>query len=619
VGLTSDETRLGVPRCVGFSDFQLERRPTAPLPMDEDLALALALQAQEEEYAGGGNGGRRTWSGDASSSDEDEEDDDEDEEDEDEARQRSSTRISAPRGEVVACKGNGNGGNGDDDSKRARGTRDGRAIMVRLMELGHVRAGKGALTTTLRKAVVRADLEEDGRIVWKKTKGDVASLLSAGAPEKRQQRKPREREENEAGDAREEGETAPTPAPTSTPLTDEERDVVVETLTFNTVSEFRLAVSRVANPERKVDNGWDWVKFEGVKLGDYKKKLPPEPKPAPKPPRQPRQPKVPTPKKRRKKMNDDDRMFATSIGTVLPAREKRASRNASKSLVFADVLNGGGDLQMVTCEKYASRATQPFKVTITSAAELVMDFHAHLCSDEIIGFLGGVYDTDEKTLRVTRALPARQLKQDNAGVEVELDPESVPDIVETLTESGERIVGWYHSHPVFATHPSLRDIENQVNYQAMFDDGDGDYAAPFVGAIVGPYDVRNDSKTSDLRMFHCVQVDDEPEPYELKVETAGCTEVPPHALREIKILADRFRLTSGNGSKDDNETPQPLAPIDTNVTPLSLTEHWRDGTSRLDKFSSSISARCPKSWSKQQRDAYVGGVMAYLKSSWGLS
>ena len=189
--------------------------------------------------------------------------------------------------------------------------------MVRLLELGHVRAGEGALTTTLRKAVVRANLEEDGRIVWKKTKGDTAALLSAGVPEKKKQK--RERDENAA----EAGETAP--------LTDEERDVVVETLTFNTVSEFRLAVSRVANPERKVDNGWDWVKFEGVKLGDYKKKLPPEPKPAPKPPRQPRQPKVPTPKKRRKKMNDDDRMFATSIGTVLPAREKRASRNASKS------------------------------------------------------------------------------------------------------------------------------------------------------------------------------------------------------------------------------------------------------------------------------------------------
>ena len=595
--------------------------------MDEDLALALALQAQEEEYAGGGGGGgrRAVWSGDASSSDEDD-DEEEDEEEEEDARQsgRNALRISAPRVEVVARKGNdddddgdGDGGGGgrnnknddggedDDDSKRTRGTRDGRAIMVRLLELGHVRAGEGALTTTLRKAVVRANLEEDGRIVWKKTKGDTAALLSAGVPEKKQQKR-----EN----AVEEGETAPTPA--SAPLTDEERNVVVETLTFNTVSEFRLAVARVANPERKVDNGWDWVKFDGVKLGDLKKKLPPEPKPAPKPPRQPRQPKVPTPKKRRKKMNDDDRMFATSIGKVLPAREKRASRNASKSIGFADVLNGGGDLQMVTCEKYASRATQPFKVTITSAAELVMDFHAHLCSDEIIGFLGGVYDADEKTLRVTRALPARQLKQDNAGVEVELDPESVPDIVETLTESGERIVGWYHSHPVFATHPSVRDIENQVNYQAMFDDGDDDYAAPFVGAIVGPYDVRNDSKTSDFRMFHCVQIDDEPEPYELKVETAGCTEVPPHALREIKILADRFRLTSSGNA---NDAPQPLAPIDTNVTPVSLTEHWRDGTSRLDKFSSSISARCPKSWSKKQRDAYVGGVMAYLKSSWGLS
>ena len=97
-----------------------------------------------------------------------------------------------------------------------------------------------------------------------------------------------------------------------------------------------------------------------------------------------------------------------------------------------------------------------------------MDFHAHLCSDEIIGFLGGVYDASTETLRITRALPARQIRQEHAGVEVELDPESVPAIVETLTANGERVVGWYHSHPVFATQPSLRDIENQFAYQLMF-------------------------------------------------------------------------------------------------------------------------------------------------------
>ena len=76
--------------------------------------------------------------------------------------------------------------------------------------------------------------------------------------------------------------------------------------------------------------------------------------------------------------------------------------------------------------------------------------------------------TRRRRLAHHEALPARQIRQEHAGVEVELDPESVPAIVETLTANGERVVGWYHSHPVFATQPSLRDIENQFAYQLMF-------------------------------------------------------------------------------------------------------------------------------------------------------
>ena len=94
-----------------------------------------------------------------------------------------------------------------------------------------------------------------------------------------------------------------------------------------------------------------------------------------------------------------------------------------------------------------------------------------------------MYDASTETLRITRALPARQIRQEHAR-EVELDPESVPAIVETLTANGERVVGWYHSHPVFATQPSLRDIENQFAYQLMFS-SDAQESASSVGAYRG--------------------------------------------------------------------------------------------------------------------------------------
>ena len=31
-----------------------------------------------------------------------------------------------------------------------------------------------------------------------------------------------------------------------------------------------------------------------------------------------------------------------------------------------------------------------------------------------------------------------------------------------------RCVGWYHSHPHFAAHPSIIDIKNQVNQQHQY-------------------------------------------------------------------------------------------------------------------------------------------------------
>lgn len=43
------------------------------------------------------------------------------------------------------------------------------------------------------------------------------------------------------------------------------------------------------------------------------------------------------------------------------------------------------------------------------------------------------------------------------------------------------MVGWYHSHPVFLAQPSLRDIENQINYQRMFRDAGGCVVAGVCG------------------------------------------------------------------------------------------------------------------------------------------
>lgn len=46
-----------------------------------------------------------------------------------------------------------------------------------------------------------------------------------------------------------------------------------------------------------------------------------------------------------------------------------------------------------------------------------------------------------------------------------MDPLSQVKARDLLDSMNMQLVGWYHSHPTFPPNPSLRDIENQSNYQ----------------------------------------------------------------------------------------------------------------------------------------------------------
>ena len=47
----------------------------------------------------------------------------------------------------------------------------------------------------------------------------------------------------------------------------------------------------------------------------------------------------------------------------------------------------------------------------------------------------------------------------------------------------------FNKYKVFQPDPSIRDIENQSNYQTLFRDN-ATSIDPFVGLIIGPYDIR---------------------------------------------------------------------------------------------------------------------------------
>ncbi len=60
-------------------------------------------------------------------------------------------------------------------------------------------------------------------------------------------------------------------------------------------------------------------------------------------------------------------------------------------------------------------------------------------------------------LVVEEAFPCQSLQGDATdGMNVEIDPVSELAVAETISTNNMRIVGWYHSHPLFQPDPSVR-------------------------------------------------------------------------------------------------------------------------------------------------------------------
>ena len=227
-----------------------------------------------------------------------------------------------------------------------------------------------------------------------------------------------------------------------------------------------------------------------------------------------------------------------------------------------------------------------------------MDAHSHLSTAEVIGFLGGRVERASgrpAVVRVLRALPARQLVSSDAAVEVELDPAAMPDILASLEAEGLQCVGWYHSHPVFATQPSVRDVANQEAYQRFFS------GQAFVAAIVGPYDQRMEGTSSELRWWH-VEPDASAHgggwPRQLEACSLGGEEGQPlvaaptgeRLVGELRALAGLFAGT---------------------LLRVDLGAAWRDGLTHRDKLRVSLQSRLPA-----EEHGLVAELLAAVDAAW---
>ena len=291
-----------------------------------------------------------------------------------------------------------------------------------------------------------------------------------------------------------------------------------------------------------------------------------------------------------------------------PRRELAVSGGA-----FRDA--SGGTLELHPPRAFApgppgGANAQPFTVDVTPAAMLVMDAHAHLCTNEVIGYLGGTWDASAKRLTILKAFPGRGLA---SGSDVEMDPVAEVELKTQVEASEMCVVGWYHSHPVFEPNPSGVDVDNQLNYQKLFTD-ETCGVAPFVGFIVGPYDLRLPTRVSAVTAFVASRKKGpggalEDVPYEAKFTVTD--EAPGEAVTEaLASVVDANKSTAGR---------------------INPTELWRPFTNftnkqpaggpctKLAKLRASLAVRLPEeTMDETARENILDGLAKRVQTSWGV-
>ncbi|KAI8083316.1 uncharacterized protein B0P05DRAFT_536897 [Gilbertella persicaria] len=248
--------------------------------------------------------------------------------------------------------------------------------------------------------------------------------------------------------------------------------------------------------------------------------------------------------------DDEGNLMDVARNNIINGEGTSRPRRAVKKpeTFYNESLNDSGFMddafRLIPVSYYPKASYAPFSVTITSDALIVMEFHSHLASAEIIGLLGGRFVQDEATktkeLQVEYVFPCRST---STGTQCEMDPDSEMVAREVFEKKGLKVVGWYHSHPTFDPEPSIRDIENQASYQCLFRD-EANGVEPFIGTIITPYNA-NISEKSQFQFFHVGKQRSPNKAYRLPFacfqKVAQCKQVSSDVLDICKDLLIQYK------------------------------------------------------------------------------
>jgi proteasome lid subunit RPN8/RPN11 len=244
---------------------------------------------------------------------------------------------------------------------------------------------------------------------------------------------------------------------------------------------------------------------------------------------------------------------------------------------------------LVECTTFSALGKiQPFTVTITTTCLLLVDYHCHLTSGEVVGYLAGSWDVDSHNLAIQRAFPCRcRLADKNGAVRVE------EEIREQLEKANLSLVGWYHSHPHASCNPSIRDITSQMSYQMQLKGESASSYTPCIGLICAPYFKEGSTSESSMQTYWVMpppenRPQDFGKPMLMNYGIVHDIILSQDMLTEMRVLHDYYK---------------PAPDI------IDFTEKWKDDVTYMDKLLSSLSRKCPGEQSDVQLAEFVQNLI----------
>ncbi|XP_047229671.1 histone H2A deubiquitinase MYSM1 [Girardinichthys multiradiatus] len=229
------------------------------------------------------------------------------------------------------------------------------------------------------------------------------------------------------------------------------------------------------------------------------------------------------------------------------AQRREEMRKQPKPCKISRYRGSFDPFQLIPCRSFEKDVQEPFQVIVCAETLLIMDMHAHVSRGEVIGLLGGMFDQEEKVLKICAAEPCNSV---STGLQCEMDPVSQTQACDVLSSLGFSVVGWYHSHPSFHPNPSVRDIDTQDQFQSYFSRG----GAPFLGMIVSPYDPANPSPHSQITCL-LVKEGQEPSshnklPYRFNFLSSQDSPDWEQTMRRAQWIIQKYAQTHGSVQMD---------------------------------------------------------------------